>query len=608
MSPRRLLVCAILWSVIPLARSVELPAELAIVPEPSARVLEIDGAIRSQFDAAVRDYDLRLAKHPEDVSGAVMRCKFMDEFAATYEYASFVDSVYDDSEQCYAQLAERSPAHPEVVLAQLERTYGEERFEAGLRALAGTNSQSWTSGQMARLHTMLASAAETMEDKRALQFAKSALHFDEAADVRLIIAEQLARQGNKDELIRVLTSPADGHDAKDAWYPVRKMELLADAGARNEVLQIFAGIEQHESLDVVAAARALRKVGAIEAARDAFARIDGNGSDAQRVAAERFRFELDYGTSERALTAYETWRNAGWDQDPLGINRLTLLLQAPFLPLRARDLLGLLAFAVALIGLAVVAAMPVAFVHYRGLARRARNVEPYPTGGWRLRHAWMALFAYFAASLVAVYCAGPVTLSVDASSLWGIDASPGQIAQIAFIGEMLMFALLAPIGLSATRAQPRWWGEQWPLLQSIGIGASIAVILRVPLLLSVLMASGESRLGGVQQELWQLLEFIRDAYGPATAVWLVVLAAPVIEELMFRGVLLRAFAAHVSFGWANVIQALLFAAIHFDLRAAPMLFAVGLIAGYLARRSGGLLAPMILHFVFNLIAALVFVF
>jgi uncharacterized protein len=112
----------------------------------------------------------------------------------------------------------------------------------------------------------------------------------------------------------------------------------------------------------------------------------------------------------------------------------------------------------------------------------------------------------------------------------------------------------------------------------------------------------------VQQELWQLLEFIRDAYGPATAVWLVVLAAPVIEELMFRGVLLRAFAAHVSFGWANVIQALLFAAIHFDLRAAPMLFAVGLIAGYLARRSGGLLAPMILHFVFNLIAALVFVF
>jgi membrane protease YdiL (CAAX protease family) len=36
----------------------------------------------------------------------------------------------------------------------------------------------------------------------------------------------------------------------------------------------------------------------------------------------------------------------------------------------------------------------------------------------------------------------------------------------------------------------------------------------------------------------------------------------------------------------------------------PFLFAFGLAAGWLARRSGGLLAPMVMHGVLNLVAGL----
>jgi membrane protease YdiL (CAAX protease family) len=603
----RLAAILLLAAAFSSTRAFDLPVELATVPEPSAKVREIDASIRAQFDATVHDYDMRIAAHPEDVAGAVQRCKFMDEFAGTYEYASFVDSVYEDSEDCYAQLLAHHAEHPEIVLAGLERIYGKELLDRGVEVLAETARQSWTAGQLSRLHTMLASAAQTLEDKRALEFARSALSFDEAADVRLIVAEHLAQLGDKRELIAVLTSPADRHDANDTWYAVRKMQLLADAGARDGVVQIYNAIKEHESLDAVSAASALRKAGAIDAARDAFARIGAEALTGQRVAAERFRFELEYGTAEHALAAYDAWRDGGWSQDPLGINRVALMLQAPLLPLRARDLLGILGFLGALLVIAIASIVPVALVHYRGLARRARHAETYPAGGWQLKHAWLALFGFFAASLLAIYCAGPLTVMTDAGAWWAMDATPQQLARIALSEQLLAFALLLPLGVSAMRAQPRWWGAHWHVLKSIWVGTVIAVVLRTPLLLGVLATSGELHTGGVQQELWQLLGYVREGYGTTTALWLVVLSAPVIEELIFRGALLRAFAAHVRFGWANVIQALLFAAIHFDLRAMPVLFVVGLTAGFLAYRSGGLLAPMVMHLVFNLIAALIFI-
>jgi membrane protease YdiL (CAAX protease family) len=598
----------LLFAMTSIAGAFDLPKELANVADPTERVGEIDAAIRAEFDAALREYDTSLAAHPEDVSSIVQKCRFIDEFAGTYEYASFVDELYEDSDACYEQLAQDNPEHPEIVLVRLARIYGKEMLDDGVEVLANTARQSWTSGQLARLYAMLATTAQTLEDKRALEFARTALRFDEAADVRIIVAEHLTRLGDKDELIDVLTSPADGHDVSDTWYAVRKMQLLAEAGARDAVIEIYAAIKEDANLDAVAAASALRRAGAIDAARDAFARIDAESVNTPRVAAERFRFELEFGTPALALAAYDAWRDGGWSEDPLGINRVALLVEAPFLPLRARDLLGLVGFFGALLAVAVACVIPIVLVHYRGLVRRARTGELYPSGGWHLTHAWAALFAFFATSLVAAYCAGPLSLSLDTVALWGVDATPAQLARITLIGELLLFAALLPVGMSAMRAQPRWWGARWPVLKSMWVAASIALLLRAPVLLGTLMTSGDVDPGTTQQDLWRVLEYISDNYSTMAALWLVVFAAPVVEELIFRGALLRAFAAHVSFGWANALQALLFAGIHFEPRALPVLFAVGYIAGHLARRSNGLLAPMLLHFFFNLIAALIFMF
>jgi membrane protease YdiL (CAAX protease family) len=135
-----------------------------------------------------------------------------------------------------------------------------------------------------------------------------------------------------------------------------------------------------------------------------------------------------------------------------------------------------------------------------------------------------------------------------------------------------------------------------------GVGA--ALVFRLPLL--VMMLSGFDRDSAlrIDNAMWQTLIEVDNLYGPTAAIWVLSFAAPVGEELVFRGLLLRACLRHVSFPVANGLQALLFAAMHFDLAAMPFLFAFGLAAGWLARRSGGLLAPMVMHGVLNLVAGL----
>jgi membrane protease YdiL (CAAX protease family) len=105
----------------------------------------------------------------------------------------------------------------------------------------------------------------------------------------------------------------------------------------------------------------------------------------------------------------------------------------------------------------------------------------------------------------------------------------------------------------------------------------------------------------------QMMTALLKHAGPAGLIVCLALLVPVIEELLFRGVLLQAFAKHIPFAWANVAQAMLFALAHENLRLFPFYTAFGVLCGLLARRSGGLLPPVAVHLGNNLIACLVLI-
>jgi membrane protease YdiL (CAAX protease family) len=90
--------------------------------------------------------------------------------------------------------------------------------------------------------------------------------------------------------------------------------------------------------------------------------------------------------------------------------------------------------------------------------------------------------------------------------------------------------------------------------------------------------------------------------GTGLAMLMVAILVPMYEELVFRGFVLGGLSRHLSFGWSNTWQALLFAFLHFDFPHFAFYFALGLMAGWLVRRTNGLAASMALHAVNNAIA------
>lgn len=79
-----------------------------------------------------------------------------------------------------------------------------------------------------------------------------------------------------------------------------------------------------------------------------------------------------------------------------------------------------------------------------------------------------------------------------------------------------------------------------------------------------------------------------------------VLIAPVAEELLFRGLLIRLFR---PFGDASAIllSALLFALAHGSLFQMPYAFVAGLFLAFAATASGGILYPLLFHVFYNLL-------
>jgi CAAX protease family protein len=90
-----------------------------------------------------------------------------------------------------------------------------------------------------------------------------------------------------------------------------------------------------------------------------------------------------------------------------------------------------------------------------------------------------------------------------------------------------------------------------------------------------------------------------DVAGVVLLVVIVVVLAPIIEELFFRGLLMRALDRRWGPRWALWIQALVFGAVHLQLLQLPALVLFGLVAGWLAQRRKRLGASIWAHVAFN---------
>ncbi len=94
--------------------------------------------------------------------------------------------------------------------------------------------------------------------------------------------------------------------------------------------------------------------------------------------------------------------------------------------------------------------------------------------------------------------------------------------------------------------------------------------------------------------------------GPRLVIALMtVLVAPMVEEVMFRGLLFRALRARTGFWGAGLISAALFALIHLEPLHCLQLTALGLALAWVYERTGSLWPAVFLHTAQNLLAMVV---
>ena len=113
------------------------------------------------------------------------------------------------------------------------------------------------------------------------------------------------------------------------------------------------------------------------------------------------------------------------------------------------------------------------------------------------------------------------------------------------------------------------------------------------------------------EQLWSIdvdeptRQLLDNTMGSRVVLYLViVVGAPIAEELFFRGLLLRSLARRFDDVAAIVVSALVFSLSHFKPAQIPGLFVVGTVFAVLTRRTGRLGPAIVAHMAFNATALL----
>ncbi|HEX6310961.1 MAG TPA: type II CAAX endopeptidase family protein [Acidimicrobiia bacterium] len=139
----------------------------------------------------------------------------------------------------------------------------------------------------------------------------------------------------------------------------------------------------------------------------------------------------------------------------------------------------------------------------------------------------------------------------------------------------------------------------------LAAGVGMQILLRLALWPIAHLAEGD--------DAQSVVELLEDAAGPGLVLFgvAVVVLAPLGEELLFRGALLRALLRRTTPAWAVFGSALVFALVHplgdpgvGSVIVVPAILALGVLSGYLAVRSGDLSRSIMLHAGFNLLTVL----
>ena len=236
-------------------------------------------------------------------------------------------------------------------------------------------------------------------------------------------------------------------------------------------------------------------------------------------------------------------------------------------------------------------------------ADSARNPATARLGPWRALGLVALYFALQIAAALLWTLGAHVAAHVEQRPAADLLAAHGSL----MLSTVLLFAALPTLLLVRLHWPARWsaaalpgFGLRWPGLRWI-LGGLLLAALLLPLVLGLNAALFPRQ--GVTQSVLVIFDHAR-LWMRVLLTLMIVLLAPFVEELLFRGVLLAGLSERLPLRWAVALSVLLFAIAHLPdtgghWQVLPGLIALALGLTWLRVRSGSLLPGYAAHALYN---------
>lgn len=187
------------------------------------------------------------------------------------------------------------------------------------------------------------------------------------------------------------------------------------------------------------------------------------------------------------------------------------------------------------------------------------------------------------------------SLLVDANGVLGLDNPAVSALTVLLANGLVLSAVMHWAGISARQL---FHPAQHSARAVLGLIVP-PVLLCVPLLVLALGTLTDWLEQLVPLSPWEVAMFEQMSSLSLPVVLITCLLAPVLEEMLFRGVILRGFLALYPRWQAILGSAILFGVAHLNLYQFFVALAIGSLAGWLYERSRSLLPGIALHGAYN---------
>jgi len=588
-----------------LLTSTSFAQEILVTDENSHEAFteELKSSKDLRYKVILEKYDTYIAQNPDDVSVKVKRCKFIG--SAFYDEYEEYNVNWEETESCVSKLFETYPEEPSVILYKLAQSYGDE-YKAIIDSsidLYYQSTEDWTDTERSSLFELAAYQYSETSYSKTLEYADKAERFNTDTDLSVLTAQTYMEMGNSEKAKEVLDIGL--YYDRDEWVLSQKADLLVKLGEFDKAMTVYDRIREKDSsyVDNTSIYKILLGEGEIEKARTYLVNDTVNEWNKEASLQNLLNHDIDYGSADVAMASYIRMQEESYYEDFFGMKRIRIFLKDPFGSWSAvgfTHIWWLVALLLVLLLVPYVWVLPI-----YGLSKYFKWNNS-TTSYWGLKHFWLISFIYLMAQVML-----SLLFYYDESMNYLFDVGNYSTEEDEIISplEMITFSsfLLVSTLLFLNRKRLKYiFRSTWSIPKIMGMSLLFFFmnIIIIRLLGNVVDLSDMTTYAPFLSIRPEILALLNEK-GFFTAFLIVAVFAPFYEEIIFRGIILNSTSKRVGFISANIIQASLFGLIHFNLALFPFYFIFGLVTGYVAKRTNGLVTGMIYHAVNNGIAVVV---